>query len=178
MNDTAPRIGKIILRDFRFFPGNETYTFDLGDDGKNLLLFGENGCGKSSRFHALRLPLRESAPGQEFAAYPNVFSPGEEGTIAVELTAGMPQDFKREYGEPHPTTSGDTAFLELARRITFLDYKALLRTSLVHEDADCVNLFSLLVETLLRDAEWPDGRTVSALGCRSTRRGARTAARG
>jgi hypothetical protein len=29
MSDTAPRIGKIVLRDFRFFPGNETYTFDL-----------------------------------------------------------------------------------------------------------------------------------------------------
>jgi energy-coupling factor transporter ATP-binding protein EcfA2 len=160
MSEIAPRIGKIVLRDFRFFPGNETYTFDLGDDGKNLLLFGENGCGKSSLFHALRLLLRESTPGQEFAAYRNIFSPGEEGTIAVELTAGMPQDFKWEYGEPHPATSGDTPFLELARRVTFLDYKALLRTSFLHEDADSVNLFSLLVETLLRDAELPDGRTV------------------
>jgi hypothetical protein len=72
----------------------------------------------------------------------------------------MPQDFKWEYGEPHPATNSDTAFLELARRITFLDYKALLRTSLLHEDADCVNLFSLLVETILRDAELPDGQTV------------------
>jgi energy-coupling factor transporter ATP-binding protein EcfA2 len=160
MSEAAPRIGKIVLRDFRFFPGNETYTFDLGDDGKNLLLFGENGCGKSSLFHALRLLLRESTPGQEFAAYRNIFSPGEEGTIAVELTAGMAQDFKWEYGEPHLATSGDTAFLELARRVTFLDYKALLRTSLLHEDAYWVNLFSLLVETLLRDAELPDGQTV------------------
>jgi energy-coupling factor transporter ATP-binding protein EcfA2 len=160
MSETAPRIGKIVLRDFRFFAGNETYTFDLGDDGKNLLLFGGNGCGKSSLFHALRLLLRESAPGQGFAAYRNIFSPGDEGTIAVELTAGMPQNFKWEYGEPHPATSGDIAFLERARRITFLDYKALLRISLLHEDADCVNLFSLLVETLLRDAELPDGQTV------------------
>ena len=159
MSETAPRIGKIVLRDFRFFPGNETYTFDLGDDGKNLLLFGENGCGKSSLFHALRLLFRESTPGQEFAAYRNIFNPGEEGTIAVELTAGMPQDFKWDYGEQHPATSGDTAFLELARRVTFLDYKALLRTSFLHEDAASVNLFSLLVETLLRDAELPDGRT-------------------
>jgi hypothetical protein len=60
----------------------------------------------------------------------------------------MPQDFKWEYGEPHHAMSGDTAFLELVHRVTFLGYKVLLRTTFLHEDADCVNLFSLLVETL------------------------------
>ncbi len=161
MNATAPRIGKIVLRDFRFFPGNEIHTFELGEDGKNLLLFGENGSGKSSLFHGLRLLLSETPPPKPFADYRNIFSSGEEGTLAVELTAGMPQDVKWEYGETHPAESGETAFFDLARRATFLDYKALLRTSVFHEDADCVNLFPLLVEALLRDAELPDGRTVS-----------------
>lgn len=161
MSATAPRIGKIVLRDFRFFPGNETHTFDLGEDGKNLILFGENGSGKSSLFHGLRLLLSETPPSRPFADYRNIFSGGEEGTLAVELTAGMPQDVKWEYGETHPAESGETAFFDLARRATFLDYKALLRTSVFHEDADCVNLFPLLVETLLHDAELPDGRTVS-----------------
>ena len=55
MTPTAPRIAKIILRDFRAFHGNEAYTFDLGATGKNLLLYGENGAGKSSLFHGLRL---------------------------------------------------------------------------------------------------------------------------
>lgn len=160
MSLTIPRIGKIVLRDFRFFPGNETYTFDLGEDGKNLLLFGENGSGKSSLFRGLRLLLSETPPPGPFADYRNIFNTGEEGTVAVELTAGMPQDFKWEYGETHPAEGGETAFFELARRATFLDYKALLRTSVFHEDAECVNLFPLLVETLLRDSELPDGRTV------------------
>jgi hypothetical protein len=159
---TAPRIAKVILRDFRAFPGNETYTFNLGDAGENLLLFGENGSGKSSVFYGLRLLLSESPPEKAFEAYRNVFSPGQEGTITVELTAGMPQDFKWDFGEPHPANGGaDAAFLELARRTTFLDYKALLRTSFLHETAECVNLFSLLVETLLCDAELPGGRTVA-----------------
>jgi energy-coupling factor transporter ATP-binding protein EcfA2 len=160
MTLTAPRIGKIVLRDFRFFPGNETYTFKLGDDGKNLLLFGENGSGKSSLFQGLRVLLSESPPKRPFADYRNIFSPGEEGTLAVELTAGVPQDFKWEYGESHPAKNGDAAFFDLARRATFLDYKALLRTSVFQEDAEYVNIFPLLVETLLRDAELPDSRTI------------------
>lgn len=160
MSTTAPRIGKIVVRDFRFFPGNETYTFDLGEDGKNLLLFGENGSGKSSLFQGLRLLLSEAPPPRPFEAYRNIFYSGEEGTLAIELTAGMPQDIKWEYGETHPAEAGATAFFDLARRATFLDYKALLRTSVLHEADDCVNLFPLLVETLLRDAELPDGRTV------------------
>lgn len=161
MNASPPRIGKIVIRDFRFFPGNETYTFDLGDDGKNLLLFGENGSGKSSLFHGLRVLLSETPPAKPFEAYRNIFHPGEEGTVAIELTAGMPQDVKWEYGERHPAESAGTAFYDLARRATFLDYKALLRTSVFHEDADFVNLFPLLVEVLLRYAELPDGRTVT-----------------
>jgi hypothetical protein len=160
MTLTAARIGKIVLRDFRFFPGNETYTFKLGDDGKNLLLFGENGSGKSSLFQGLRVLLSESPPKRPFADYRNIFSPGEEGTLAVELTAGVPQDFKWEYGESHPAKNGDAAFFDLARRATFLDYKALLRTSVFQEDAEYVNIFPLLVETLLRDAELPDSRTI------------------
>jgi energy-coupling factor transporter ATP-binding protein EcfA2 len=161
MSASPPRIGKIVIRDFRFFPGNETCTFDLGETGKNLLLFGENGSGKSSLFHGLRLLLSQDAPPQPFKAYRNIFCPGEEGTLAIELTAGQPQDVTWEHGEPHPATSGGSAFFNLARRATFLDYKALLRTNVFHEDADCVNLFPLLVEFLLRDAEFPDGRTVA-----------------
>ncbi|MBV5330616.1 MAG: AAA family ATPase [Chlorobium sp.] len=160
MNGTASRIGKIVIRDFRFFPGNETYTFELGNEGKNLLLFGENGSGKSSFFQGLRILLSESPPPRPFEAYRNLFYPGEEGTITIELTAGMPQDVTWAYGEPHPAESGVSTFFDLARRATFLDYKALLRTNLFHEDAECINLFPLLVETLLRDAELPDGQTV------------------
>lgn len=160
MSTTPARIGKIVVRDFRFFPGDETCTFNLGDDGKNLLLFGENGTGKSSLFQGLRLLLSEKSPPAAFETYRNVFRPGVEGTITIELTAGTPHDLAWQYGELHPASGGDTAFFDIARRATFLDYKALLRTNVFHEDMDCINLFDLLVEVLLRDAELPDGRTV------------------
>ena len=45
------RLTKIEIKDFRAFPGPGTYAFDLR--GKNLLVYGENGSGKSSLFRAL-----------------------------------------------------------------------------------------------------------------------------
>ncbi len=161
MNGIAPRLAKIVLRDFRAFPGNETYTFDLSAKGNNLLLFGENGSGKSSLFLALRLLLSERVPNNRYEHYRNVFSPSTEGTISVELTSGMPNIFRWDYGESHPAETEGMPFLEFARRSTFLDYRSLLRTSFLHEDALCVDLFQLLVETLLRVARMPDGRTVT-----------------
>ena len=46
------KIKTLSLTDFRAFSGASPTTFEL--DGKNLLLYGENGSGKSSLFHALR----------------------------------------------------------------------------------------------------------------------------
>lgn len=48
---TPPKIRSFTLCDFRAFAGPEPVTFQL--DGKNLLIYGENGAGKSSVFHAL-----------------------------------------------------------------------------------------------------------------------------
>ena len=42
------KIKTFSLTDFRVFPGQAPTTFEL--DGKNLLLYGENGSGKSYLF--------------------------------------------------------------------------------------------------------------------------------
>ena len=48
------KLTKITLRDFRAFPtGKDNYEFTL-PNGENLLLYGENGSGKTSLYHALR----------------------------------------------------------------------------------------------------------------------------
>lgn len=46
------KINTVALVDFRAFPGPAPTTFEL--DGKNLLVYGENGSGKSSLFKALK----------------------------------------------------------------------------------------------------------------------------
>ena len=50
------RIKKISINGYRAFPQYRPHNFEvsLGDDGKNLLLYGENGSGKTSLFKALR----------------------------------------------------------------------------------------------------------------------------
>ena len=46
------RIETLTLTDFRAFPGPAPQHIEFA--GKNLLVYGENGAGKSSIFHALR----------------------------------------------------------------------------------------------------------------------------
>lgn len=158
------RISRITISDFRGFPPGEPYRFQL-ENGKNLLLHGENGAGKTSLFQALRLLLSTQKPRKAFTYFQHLFAkrdPTAPGVVAVDLTAGTPSDYRWDAGNPHPSEDkNDTSFLEIARRATFLDYKALLQTSFLHEDKEHINIFNLLVETLLRNAEFPNGKTVA-----------------
>lgn len=43
-----------ILNDFRKFKASEVFDFSIINDIKTLCIVGDNGCGKSSLFHALR----------------------------------------------------------------------------------------------------------------------------
>lgn len=144
------RIAEIALSDYRAFPAGPTYKFDLGSEGKNLLLFGENGSGKTSLFRGLRDLMSQSPGIMKFARYRHIYAPGEEGFIAVQLTAGTPSEFRWEYEETHPAATGGQPFLHLANRCRFIDYKALLETNFVHRTG-IPNLFDLLVKDVLRD---------------------------
>jgi predicted ATP-dependent endonuclease of OLD family len=66
------RIRRIVLNDFRGFPGQANYGFQL--DGANLLLFGENGSGKSSLFVALREFFDLKPNPAPFDRFRNVFT--------------------------------------------------------------------------------------------------------
>lgn len=144
------RIAKIALSDYRAFPAGQTYEFDLGPEGKNLLLFGENGSGKTSLFRALR-DLAALRPGAtEYSPLRHAFGPGIDGAIAFQLTAGTPSEFRWDYGEPHPReTQGDPYRLQVCR-YWFLDYKALLETHFIHREAT-PNLFNVLVANILQE---------------------------
>jgi energy-coupling factor transporter ATP-binding protein EcfA2 len=144
------RIAKIGLGDYRAFPSGQTYEFELGETGRNLLLYGENGSGKTSLFRALQ-DLTALHPGPvNFADLRHIFAPGDEGFISIQLTAGIPSEFRWDYGDEHPRTTAGKPYAALAERCRFLDYKALLETNYVHRTSS-PNLFKLLVKEVLKD---------------------------
>lgn len=154
------RIDKISICDFRAFPGPEVYEFVL--NGRNLLLWGENGSGKTSFTRALQALLDPVQAKRPFDEYKNRFSDGaepfDEGVITIELGGFTPNAYSWKYGEERPN---DDSFQQIANRATFLDYKSLLRMHHVGQE-DRINLFDLMVNSVLRYATYPaSSRTFS-----------------
>ena len=172
------RIQRISLTDFRAFPGPAPVIFEL--NGKNLLVYGENGSGKSSLFHALQ-DFFTFDPKSNLLVHKNVFSgaAGDQCKVAVEFV-GQTSDVAEWTVKRHPCTydfkapvtglydylfrGADSRVLDVARRSAFLDYKALLDTNYKH-GANEINLFEVAIKGLLRDYRVTvAGGTESTLG--------------
>ena len=155
---SPPRIKSFTLCDFRAFAGPEPVTFQL--DGKNLLLYGENGAGKSSVFHALDEFFSVARPGpqarkERLLGLKNVFS-GQPDTglkISVEFDDGKPAAEWTTARHPVDIApAADDRVKNAAYRKAILDYRSLLETNYRHGDGS-VNLFDVCINVLLRDFE-------------------------
>ena len=141
------RITEIEIKNFKAFYG--TYRIDLRKTGKNLLVYGENGSGKSSLYFALKLFLESGDdPSYRFENDQNIFI-----TDAGYIKLGLRAD-ERSKQETYEWSEGvreteDELIIEASKTKGFLDYKSLLETHYVHRESDAVNVFNLLVETLL-----------------------------
>jgi energy-coupling factor transporter ATP-binding protein EcfA2 len=144
------RVARISVSDYRVFPAGPAFEFTLGADGRNLLLFGENGSGKTSLFRAIRDLMATQPPPNDFADVRNFFAPGEEGFISVGLTAGSVSEIRWDYGDVHPRLTGGQPYALFAERCRFLDYRALLETNFVHR-TPTPNLYRLLIHDVLKD---------------------------
>jgi energy-coupling factor transporter ATP-binding protein EcfA2 len=154
------KITRVSLRDFRGFPGPDACSFDLGQ-GKNLLLYGENGSGKSSLFEALKGVFNHRSPAIFGDGHANVFTPSDEGFVSINLSDANPDEYRWDQGEVPSGESAQAQYLDIARRAVFLDYRDLLKTHFLHREAEHINLFDLLVESLLADLDFGDGRALS-----------------
>jgi energy-coupling factor transporter ATP-binding protein EcfA2 len=139
------KITRIELQNFRAF--NERFGLDL-EGGKNLLLHGENGSGKSSIYFALKRFFEER--GDDITKHCNLFSPADrQSSVEVRIlgkdVTGIDYDdlvcWNASEGHPLPVPSDPShapvsekirsLLLDSSRRAGFLDYRAMLRTHLI-----------------------------------------------
>ena len=147
------RITEIEIKNFKAF--YRTYRINLRKTGKNLLIYGENGSGKSSLYFALKLFLESGEDlSHRFENNQNIFIT-DAGYIKLCLRAS--QRSKQDTYEWSETVreTDDELIIEASRAKGFLDYKDLLNTHYVHRESNTVNVFDLLVKTLLANTVNP-----------------------
>ena len=147
------RITEIEIKNFRAFYG--TYRVDLRKSGKNLLIYGENGSGKSSLYFALKLFLESGEdPSHRFESDQNIFIT-DAGYVKLCLRASQrSRQYTYEWSESVRETE-DELIIDASRAKGFLDYKDLLETHYAHRENNTVNAFDLLVKTLLANTVNP-----------------------
>ena len=142
------RITEIEIKNFRAFYGS--YPIDLHKAGKNLLIYGENGSGKSSLYLALKLFLESAVRDHQFEAHKNIFIKDDEsGYIKLCLRADRhSKQYAYEWSKTAKETN-DPLIIDASKTKGFLDYKALLATHYIQREQETVNIFDLLINTLL-----------------------------
>lgn len=145
--DMSPlRLEAISLQAFGAFSANE--RIPIG--GRNLVIYGENGAGKSSIYRALR-DLFARVPSDKAIERNEHVHPLDDDLIpqvTVEFNRGDPVVWKKG---KHPGSPPSDPRLGAARlRSAFLDYQELLKTNALHGTKK-PNLFELAVDVLLHD---------------------------
>ncbi len=154
------RITTIEIKNFRAFKGSPL-KINLHKTGKNLLVYGENGSGKSSLFFALKDFLECGVRKHDITRFPfrNIFCNTDDGYIRIYFTDPNatkknqhPQARLYEWSGAKNETS-EQLILEINKTKGFIDYKALLATYFLQQDAPTVNIFDLLIDSILYHTE-------------------------
>ena len=153
------RITEIEIKNFKAFYG--TYPINLRKSGKNLLIYGENGSGKSSLYFALKLFLESGDDlSHRFENDQNIFTE-DTGYIKLGLRANEWSRLETYEWSESVKETNHQLIIEASRAKGFLDYKDLLETHYVHRKSNTVNVFDLLVKTLLANTANIEGRSLA-----------------
>jgi energy-coupling factor transporter ATP-binding protein EcfA2 len=142
------RLASIQICSYRGFPhAVEIRLASAGGQGRSLLLYGENGSGKSSVGKAIRdfLDYRKSAvPFDEFK-YRHTEPPNPERSITLKFDA---EGEAQLVWIPSGRNSTHRHFRDMARASGWLDYRVVWRASDV-QYGNYVDIFRPLVEEIL-----------------------------
>lgn len=153
-------ITEITLNNYRAFNKPETIKIPYGS---HLLIYGENGSGKSSIFNGLRDFFASSVQEREIKFNLNKFEldkGNKEGVVAIQLsesaTDANPVELK--FTEPFDQSTHQQPIVILANKFKgFLDYKRMLKVhALDIPETEQPNIFGLLIKELLSEHRVPD----------------------
>jgi AAA15 family ATPase/GTPase len=140
------RITKIEIKGFRIFHGR--YAIDLGKKGRNLLVYGENGSGKTSLYQAINLFLSARSPLPEFSSNQNIFVETDDNYIKLSLGDQQNPDLVYEWSKD-ANPFAEPVIQSAAKTKGFFDYKSLLETYFLQRNQDKVNIFDTLIRNLI-----------------------------
>lgn len=142
------KISSIKLTNYRFFYGDDDQNNKFDFDGKNVLIYGENGSGKSSLYKALELLAKNEIETGYFSIEKNLFS--EDGskiefvfTNREELTLDSDTEDKETLKIRKPTFLNKLDIFK-----PMLDYKKLLNIHYAPNETKQINIYNMLKETL------------------------------
>ena len=141
------RITNIEIKNFRAFYGQ--YQIELHKAGKNLLVYGENGSGKTSLYQALKFFLESGEGIHQFENHQNIFIANDDGHIKLHLRANSGANEHVYEWSQNVRETNDPLIIDASKAKGFLDYKNLLETHYIHREEEYVNVFKLLVDNLL-----------------------------
>jgi energy-coupling factor transporter ATP-binding protein EcfA2/ribosomal protein L31 len=165
------KIDSITLTNFKFFHGKEdTYPQNkIILNQKNLLLYGENGSGKSSLYWALYTFLQSvlKENGEIFKYFQHNGSYSLKNRYAAETDpSAIKIDFKNSAGSVTKeisvntaTTKNDTLVTRILKSSDFINYKYLSKVYDFRNSED-INLFPLFESELLTFIDFDDEFTL------------------
>jgi len=174
------RLYELHINNFKFFPKQDTNSPLLQINGKNLLIYGENGSGKSTIYWSL-YTLLESGFKTQNSDLAKYFEKGNlDSLINIHARKNQPAYIKATLKDDvHPTEefkiAGDTVTIEAARANSsiresamasdFINYRVLFRLhNLKHTKANnLVPWFEDEVFPYIRIAHLSSTKTVSDL---------------
>jgi len=133
------KIRTIELHNYRAF--YRTHTISV--EGKSMLIYGENGSGKSSLYKAMEDFFTAANQSKSVAA--NIF---DDSSPYVKVIMDTDQTFvyQNDSTSPAPTPN---FLIDTHCHNPFFTYKRLLRSYLAENEAKRPDVFSILVETIL-----------------------------
>ena len=145
------KIEKVKLQNFRFFIDDDVNNTFV-TNGKSVLIYGENGSGKSSLYKAFEFLATPSIPLDKFNENKNIFQEVNDTYLEFDFSNGE----TLRIDEDHLSLDGNYNFIEkLSISKPLLDYKSLLKVTYDEQYqnesvAEKKNLFTFF-ESLLQE---------------------------